>query len=212
VDAAITGARAAAMSAASAALDAELARAAVDEQFVLSLRAWARGGQAALDAFCSAVERRSSGLDEAPVLALVAALSDPEAADRAVRAVAWAMVAQRIASSWPRTFYEVLEVARVAMPLTAPSFERMQNLGALTACANTTEEPDTRDGQRLQFTRESLEHVIGEATRVRPVRRDMLHVLVPWTTCFIRGIKVCEEQLHELERGSDGRTPAPGAA
>jgi hypothetical protein len=200
------------MSAASAALDAELQRAAVDEQFGLSLRAWSRGGRAALDDFCTLVEQRSGGVDEAPALALVAALADPEAAERAVRAVAWAMVAQRVASSWPYTFYEVLEVARAAMPLSAPAFERMQTLGALTACANTTQEPDTRDGQRLQFSRESLEHVIGEATRVRPVRRDMLHVLVPWTGCFIRGIEICEVQRAELERIDDARAPAPGSS
>ncbi len=110
------------------------------------------------------------------------------------------MAAQRIAAAWPRTFYAVLEIARTAMPLDERSFERMQNLGALTACANTSGEADIRDGQRVQFTRESLEHVIGAATGDRPARRDMLLVLAPWSSNFMRGIAVCGEQLRALER------------
>jgi hypothetical protein len=109
------------------------------------------------------------------------------------------MLAQRAASAWPRTFYEVLEIGRRALPLDVASFEYMQALGHLTACANTTTELDTRDGQRMQFSRESLEHVIAAATNLRPARRDMLMVIPPWTTCFVRGIKVCDERLRELE-------------
>jgi hypothetical protein len=191
-------ARAGAMSAAASALDAELERAPVDEYFTLILRACARGGRVALDAFCRAVEDPSKDLDEAPALALVAVLAERDAADRAIRAAAWAMAAQRIAETWPDTFYEVLEIARVAMPLSDHAFERMQMLGALTACASTTDEADTRDGQRSQFSRESLEHVIAAATGGRPARRDLLLVIPPWTGCFIRGIRACDEHLREL--------------
>ncbi len=189
------------MSAASTALEAELERAAIDDGFALTLRACARGGSAALAAFCDVVE--SQGLDELPVLALVEAMADEAAAERGVRAIARAMAAQRIASAWPMTFYEVLEVVRVALPMTAPQYEHMQTLGALTACASTTDEPDTRDGQRMQFSRESLEHVIEAATIKRPLRKDMLHAIAPWTACFQRGIKVCDNQLRERE-------PRPG--
>ena len=200
VDGATTTARDAAISAAGAALDAELLHAAVDARYVEIVRACSRGGCSALQSFCGVVERPSSGLDEAPVVALVAALADGDAADRGVRAVAWTMLAQRAASAWPYTFYEVLEASRAALPLTVSSFENMQALGALTACASTTEEPDTRDGQRMQFSRESLEYVIGAATGVRPARRDMLHAIAPWTSCFVRGITVCDEHLRALER------------
>ncbi len=194
--------RAGAIGVAAAALDVELERAAVDDRSVPILRACSRGGSVALQAFCTAVEDRSKGLDEPPALALIAALADPDAVDRAVRAVTWAMLAQRAASAWPRTFYEVLVAAREALPLDNASFEYMQNLGYLTACANTTPELDLRDGQRMQFSRESLEHVIAAATNLRPARRDMLMVIPPWTGCFLRGIKVCDERLRELEQAT----------
>jgi hypothetical protein len=192
-------ARAGALSRAAAALDAELAEAQVDEYFTLILRACARGGQHALSSFCSAVEDPSKDLDEAPALALVAELGDDAAADGAIRAVAWAMVAQRVAESWPRTFYDVLEVARVALPLTNFDFERMQILASLTAAAMRPGGADEREGVRAQFSRESLEHVIAAATGRRPGRRDMLLVIPPWTACFIRGIRACDEYLRELE-------------
>jgi hypothetical protein len=199
VDAATFPARDAAIAAAAAALDADLVQAAVDDRYVDILRACARGGCSALQVFCGAVER-AGDLDEAPAVALLAALADGDVADRVVRAVTWTMLAQRAASAWPHTFHEVLGVARIAMPLDVASYESVQSLGFLTACANTTTEPDTRDGQRMQFSRESLEHVIWAATRQRPARRDMLAVIPPWTACFVRGIKVCDEQLRELEQ------------
>jgi hypothetical protein len=194
------------MSAAAGALDAELAKAAVDGRYVDIMRACARGGGATLESFCRAVEKPGSALDEAPAMALVAALVDPDAADRALRAVTWTMLAQRAASAWPRTFYEVLEIGRRALPLDVAAFEYMQSLGYLTACANTTTELDTRDGQRMQFSRESLEHVIAAATNLRPARRDMLMVIPPWTTCFVSGIKVCDERLRELEAEHPAQT------
>ncbi len=200
MDGVTSRARGAALAAAAAALDAELEHAVVDDRYADILRACSRGGCAALNAFCAKVENAANGLDDAPAVALVAALADPAAADRAVRAVTWTMLAQRAASAWPHTFYEVLVAAREALPLDTASFEYMHNLGFLTASANTTEELDTRDGQRMQFSRESLEHVIAAATRLRPARREMLMVIPPWTGCFVGGIKVCDEHLRELER------------
>lgn len=188
------------MSASAAALDAALARAPVDDYFTLILRACAYGGRSALEGFCALVEDRSKALDEAPAVALLAALDDRDAADRAVRAVAWAMAAQRIAETWPDTFYAVLDIARAAMALPDLAFEHVQTLGSLTAGAVTTPQPDTRDGLHVQFSRESLEHVILAATGERPARRDMLLVIPPWTACFGRGIHACDEHLRELER------------
>jgi hypothetical protein len=209
VHATATEARGLALDGAAARLDAELEAAAVDAHFGLILRACSRGGRAALQGFCDDVERAPGAIGEPPALALLAALADGDAAERALRAAAWAMAAQRVAAAWPRTFYAVLEVARTAMPLSGIAFEHMQNLGALTACANNTDEADTRDGQRTQFARESLEHVIGAATGERPARRDMLHVLAPWSSCFMRGIGVCGEQLRELERRHPEVVPDP---
>jgi len=183
-----------------AALDAEL-QAAGDEHFVLLLRACARGARTTLGAFCDVVADPKKTVDEAPALQLLAAMTDEHAVERALRAATWAMAAQRISSAWPRDFYAMLEIARTAMALSDRAFEHMQNLGALTACANTTEELDTRDGQRMQFSRESLEHVIGAATGERPSRRDLLHAIAPWTACFVQGIRVCEARLRELQGG-----------
>jgi hypothetical protein len=197
-------ARAGAVSRAAAALDAELADAPVDEYFTLILRACAHGGRLALSSFCDAVEDPSKELDEAPALTLAAALDDHVAADAAVRAVAWAMAAQRFAETWPRSFYEVLEVARVAMPLTNFDFERMQILSSLSAAAMRPGGADEREGVRAQFSRESLEHVIAAATGRRPARRDMLLVIPPWTACFIRGIHACDERLLVLEAQHPG--------
>jgi hypothetical protein len=200
-------ARAGALSTAAAALDAELDQAPVDQYFRLILRACAHGGRVALNAFCNSVADPSKDLDEAPAVALVAALEDDVAADRAMRAGAWAMTAQRSAETWPATFYEVLEVARVAMPLNDFEFERMQILGSLTSGALRTDEADERDGMRSQFSRESLEHVVAAATGQRPARRDMLLVIPPWTACFIRGIRACDEHLGELEVLHPGLVP-----
>ncbi len=191
--------RAVAMSHAARALDGELSRAPVDEYFTLILRACARGGQLALSSFCAAVEDPSKELDEAPAVALVGVLGEPAAADGALRAAAWVMAAQRFAETWPRSFYEVLAVARLAMPLTSFAYERMQILSSLSAAAMRPGEADERDGMRAQFSRESLEHVIAGATGRRPARRDMLLVIGPWTACFIRGIHACDEHLRELE-------------
>jgi len=192
-------ARSATLSAAAASLDAELGRAAIDERFALILRACARGGAAAVGAFCDVVEDPAQEAREAPALALLAAVADGEAAERAVRAAAWAMAAQRLSAASPSSFHAELEAARAVMPLSDRSFEHMQTLGSLTACANTTEEIDTRDGQRMQFSRESLGHVIAAATGTRPGRRDMLLVIALWTRCFVEGIRVCDAQLRELE-------------
>lgn len=200
MDAATFPARDAVVAAAGAALEAELVRAAVGERHVDVLRACCRGGCAALQAFRGAVEHRGDALDEAPAVALLAALDDPDAANRVVRAATWTMFAQRAASAWPYTFYDALDAAREAVPLTRSAFDDVRALGDLTACANLTSEPDIRDGQRMQFSRESLEHVIGAATFRRPARRDLLHVIPPWTASFVAGIKVCDEHLHTLDR------------
>lgn len=134
-------------------------------------------------------------------------MAEADAADRAVRAVTWAMVAQRAGETWAGSFYAVLEVARAAMPVSDFVFERMQILGSLTAGALMTSEADEREGLRVQFSRESLEHVIAAATGRRPARRDMLLVIPPWTACFIRGIGACDEHLRELEQRHPGLVP-----
>ena len=69
----------------------------------------------------------------------------------------------------------------------------------LRAMTDPHAEPDTRDGQRMRFSRESLEYVIGAATGTRPARRDLLLVISPWTTCFMRGFRVFGTRLQELE-------------
>jgi hypothetical protein len=189
-----------AVSAAGEALDAELAQAPIDKRHVDILRACSRGGCAVLQAFCGAVEDPANALDEPPAIALVGALAEPDAVDRAVRAVTWIMLAQRAASAWPSTFTDALDVARTAMPVDLVWLESMRTLGWLTACANTTADPDLRDGQRMQFSRESLEHLVAAVTYRRPARRDMLMVIPPWTTCFVHGIKVCDARLRELEQ------------
>jgi len=194
-----SNARAGALADAARSLDSELSQAPVDEYFTLILRACARGGQFALSSFCAKVEDPAQELDEAPALSLVSVLGDPVAADGALRAAAWVMAAQRFAETWPRSFYEVLEVARLAMPLSNFAFERMQILSSLSAAAMRPGEADEREGMRAQFSRESLEHVIAAATGRRPSRRDMLLVIPPWTACFVRGIHACGEHLRELE-------------
>jgi hypothetical protein len=190
-------ARSAALSAAATALDAELERSAAPADLTRMLRACARGGHAALEGYVAAVDAPATAIGEAPAIALVAALADAggDAADRALRAAAWTMAAQRLASAWPSDVHAVFKAARAAMPLDGPSFEHMVTLGMLTACANTTDDPELRDGQRMQFSRESLEHVIGAATYRRPARRDLLHAIAPWTTHFKRGIAVCDGHL-----------------
>jgi hypothetical protein len=190
------GPRHATLSGAADALDAELAAAAVDEQFVLVLQACAHGGQRALRALCDAIEDLPpSEVAEAPAVALVAAVADEASAGRAVRAAAWVMTAQRIAETWPGTWFDVLEVAREALPIPVGEYERVRNLTLLTVTAVATEDPNDRDGMHFQFHRESLEDVIAAATGLRPKRRDMLHVIPWWTRSFREGVAACDEHL-----------------
>ncbi len=177
------------------ALCADLDGAPVDEQFALVLQACARGGHRALEAVCDAIEDRSCEVAEPPALALVEAVAGEERAARAVRAAAWVMAAQRIGETWPATWFDVLEVAREALPVSVSAYERVRALTLLTVVAVATEDPNDRDGMHFQFHRESLEDVIAAATGLRPVRRDMLHVIPWWTTAFREGVAACDEHL-----------------
>jgi hypothetical protein len=183
------------MAAASDAVAAELAAAPVDEQFVLVLQACARGGHRALQALCDAIANPSNDLVEAPAAALVEAVAGEAGAARAVRAAAWVMTAQRIAETWPDTWFDVLEVAREALPLPVGEYERARRLTLLTVSTLATEDPGDRDGMHFQFHRESLEDVIAAATGRRPVRRDMLDVIPWWMRSFRDGVKTCDEHL-----------------
>jgi hypothetical protein len=186
------------MTAALDAVDAELAAAPVDEQFVLVLQACARGGHRALHALCDAIaDPASEGAGEAPAVALVQAVAGEEGAARAVRAAAWAMTAQRIAETWPATWFDVLEVAREALPISVGHYERVRALTLLTVTALATEDPNDRDGMHFQFHRESLEDVIAAGTGLRPVRRDMLHVIPWWMRAFREGVATCDEHLRD---------------
>jgi hypothetical protein len=191
----LRAARGAALAAAADAVAVELAGAPVDEQFVLVLQACARGGHEALEALCDAIADPASDLGEAPAVALVEAVASAAGAERAVRAAAWVMIAQRVAETWPGTWFDVLEVAREALPLAVDGYERVRNLTLLTVTAVATEDPNDRDGMHFQFHRESLEDVIAAATGRRPVRRDMLHVIPWWTRCFREGVATCDEHL-----------------
>lgn len=188
--------RRAALASAADDLDAELAKAAVDELFVLVLRACAHAGHGALVALCDAIETPSLDLREVPAVALVDALGDTAAAERAVRAAAWVMAAQRIAATWPQTWFDVLGVAREAMLLDVAQFERVRELITLAMVALDTEDPGDREGMRFQFSRQSLEDVITAATGRRPTRRDMIDVIPHWTGCVIAGFAACNEHLH----------------
>jgi hypothetical protein len=204
--------RRAALAGAALALDAELARAPVDEQFALVLRACAHGGYRALRTLCDRIDDPRLALREAPAVALVQAVAEDEASARAVRAAAWMMVAQRVAETWPATWFDVLTVAREAMPLRPYHWESVRQLTALTAGALLTEDAGDREGMHFQFSRESLETVIDAATGRRPVRRDMIDVISHWTACFLAGIKACDERLSTLERASSAiEREAPGA-
>lgn len=184
------------MTAAADAVEAELASAEVDEQFVLVLQACARGGHRSLELLCDAIDNPSSeGAREAPGLALVAAVGGEAGATRAVRAAAWTMNAQRIAETWPSTWFDVLEVARAALPISIADYERVRMLTLLTVTALQTEDANDRDGMHFQFHRESLEDVVAAATGRRPVRRDMQGIIPWWMRAFREGLATCDEHL-----------------
>lgn len=195
------------MSVAEAQLAAELASAPVDEHFRLVLLACARGGRHALQMLCETVDKPSNEIGEAPVLALLEAICDEAGAARAVRSATWVMAAQRIAETWPQTCVDVLALAREAMALDLMAYERMHQLTWLVASAVTTPDGGDREGMQFQFTRESLENVIGDATGKRPARRDMLHVIAHWKSSFVAGIAACDLYLHELEQESPAARP-----
>jgi hypothetical protein len=190
-------ARRAALSTAAGELEGELLRAPVDEPFARTLVAYSQGGGHALSRLCDSIESsREEG--ELPALALVEAVCYDDGAARGLRAVTWVMAAQRIGETWASHWAEVLAAAREAMPLSAMAYERIQQLAMLSHDAALTADAGEREGMHLQFSRESLETVIGAATGRQPERRDMLHTVSPWQSCVVAGIGFCEARLREL--------------
>lgn len=194
----------AAIEAAAADLDGELGRAPLDPRFRIVLRGCARGGQHALRAFCDVVEDPAQKIDELPAISLLHAVAtNPPAAARAMSAAFWMMAAQRIAETWPGSYPEVIQLARGAMALGALESERVDQLAMLVAEALLTPDPGDREGKQFQFTRESLETIVGAAMGSRPARRDMLHVIPHWRACFVAGIAACDALVRELGGGGN---------
>ena len=100
--------------------------------------------------------------------------------------------------TWSSTWFDVMVVAREAMPIPADEWERVRPLALLTANALLDEDPSEREGMHFQFHRESLEIIIEAATGKRPLRKDMLQVIAHWTACFRAGIAACDEHLRAL--------------
>lgn len=117
------------------------------------------------------------------------------------------MTVQRVAETWPQTCGDVISLARDAMPLDQRSHERVLRFAGLIADALSTADVGDREGMQFQFSRESLEDVIGAATGRSPERRDMLHVIPTWRSCFIAGIAACDGRLRELEQASPATRP-----
>jgi hypothetical protein len=178
-------------------LENELRRSPVDEPFARMLAIYSQGGRHALMGLCDAIES-SEEPGEAPALALVEAVCYDDAAERGLRSATWVMAAQRIGETWPASWAEVLAVAREAMPLDAMKYERFEQLAMLSHDARLTADASDREGMHFQFCRESLETIIGATTGRRPARRDMLHVISPWQSCLVAGIRHCEGRLREL--------------
>jgi hypothetical protein len=192
-------ARGAAIADAADALDAALARSAIDEDFALVLRACARGGQRALEAVCDRIADPRLEIRDEPALALFRAVGGEDAAARAVQAAVWTMVAQRVGETWPMAWFDVLLVAREAMPMQTEPWEEVRRLAVLTVTAIRTADAADREGLHFQFHRESLETVIEAATGRRPARKDMLDVISHWSAAFRAGIAACDAHLRELE-------------
>jgi len=178
-------------------LEAELLQSPVDGPFARMLAVYAQGGRHALMRLCDAIES-SEEPAEVPALALVEALCYDDAAQRGLRSATWVMAAQRIGETWPASWAEVLVVAREAMPLDAMTYERYEQLAMLSHDARLTPDASDREGMHFQFCRESLENIIGATTGRQPLRRDMLHVISPWQSCLVAGIRRCETRLREL--------------
>lgn len=179
-------------------LEQELLGGPIDEPFARMLVVYADGGRHALMRLCDAIET-STEPGEVPALALVEAVCHDDAASRAMRKVTWVMAAQRIGETWPASWAEVLAVARAAMPLDAMNYERVEQLAMLSHDARLTADAGDREGMHFQFCRESLETIIGATTGRQPARRDMLHVISPWQSCLVAGIRHCEARLRELD-------------
>ncbi len=194
----LRAARTAALAAGAAAVDAEIARAPVDDSFVAFLRACAYGAHRMLAQLCDRIGDPGRPIDEAPALALLEAVGDEARAERAVRAAVWVMVARRVAQTWPLTWFEVFAVAREAMPMDEHTFERVRGMVGLVTVSVDTEDAGDREGMRFQFLRESLETVIAAAVGYPPQRREMLDVVQHWTACFAAGMKAADARLREL--------------
>ncbi len=192
-------ARRAALSAAADELEREILKSPVDEHFARMLVAYSQGGGHALLRLCNAIESASSGEpNELPALALVEALGHDEPAARGLRAVTWVMAAQRIGETFASNWFEVLAAAREAMPMEAMAYERIEQLSMLSHDARLTADAGDREGMQFQFSRESLETVIGAATGRQPTRQQMLHVIAPWQSSLVAGIRVSEQRIAEL--------------
>lgn len=195
-------------------IDEELSRAPVDDYFILILLSCLWGACHTLQLFCDGIEDPSQAVDNAPALSLVARVSDPDAAERALRVVTCAMAARILTLTWPERWEEVLDVGRAAMPVDDDDYYDIRQLAAVTAEElqpiaddDPRHEEDIKAGRWFTFSGDSLRLAIEAATGMRPTPVGLLFVTSFWGECVADGISVLRIRLDELEATNAGLAP-----
>jgi hypothetical protein len=145
-------------------------------------------------------------VDTVSVLALVPSIAEPDASERALRSVTWAMAARTLTLTWPERWEEVLDVARAVMPLPDEGYDDVRHLADITAEElqpiaddDPRDEEDVKVGRWVTFSGDSLRLVIEAATGTRPPDVDVMWVIPFWAECISAGIDALRERLDELE-------------
>jgi len=200
--------RIAALVAAGDQIDGELSQAPVDDFYIAILLSCRRGAYDVLELFCDGIEDPSTEVDNAPVLAFVASLADPEASERALRNVTWTMAARILTLTWPERRETILGIARAALPLSDEEYEDVWRLAAVTAEElqpiaddDPREDEDVKAGRWFTFCCDSLRLAIEAATGVRPTEVEVLALWTAplWGECVAQGMDTLRAHLDEID-------------
>lgn len=190
-------------------LDEHVIDAPVDEYFKLILLACSASAYGALADFAGRVQ---DGSEDCPPdgIAIVSALDEPAAADRAVKAVTWMMLSQVIADEWPDRWSEVADLACTAIPIDARGLRAVDELVVAVGKWSARLESDLDDPDELDddagiapedenLARISYWWLVDEVLRRQVACSEEDLGPLAWHVAMVRGFGKYFEYRSELE-------------
>ena len=193
----------------------ELSAAPVDNFFISLFLSCLWGASYTLGTFGSTIEDPEERVDNVPALAFVASLSDPEAFERALRVVTWALATRVITRTWPDIRDELLDTARIAMPVPDHEYAAIQELAQVTAderkplpADDPRNEEDVQNGRRYTFDCESLVLTVKAGTGTRYSHDELFLVTLAWSIALGEGMNALMARLDEIDPLPNANTNA----